>query len=295
MRSTRVDGPDRAMRFHIHHSTSYAYARRVALQPHRLMLCPRASQNLAVLAANVSCSPEAELDWTQDVFGNRIATAIFADAADRLVITSEATVEQSAAAWAVYRIAPEAHAFPFTYTSDETNDLGALLAADIADASPVAAWARGFVRSDPTDTLSLLKDINAGILAAVTYRVRDEEGTQSAADTLAMASGSCRDIAELFIQAVRHLGFGARAVSGYLFDPDIKPDDPGSTHAWAEVYLPGAGWIAFDPTQQRVGEANLIPVAVGRSNRRIMPITGTFAGAAEDFIGMEVKVRVKGA
>jgi transglutaminase-like putative cysteine protease len=280
------------MRFHIRHETTYAYARSVVVQPHRLLLCPRASQNLTVLAASIACSPDAQLEHTQDVFGNRIATASFGAPADRLVITSEATVEQAAEAWGVYPIAPRAHTYPFAYTRDEAADLGALLAAEAGDTQAVSDWAWGFVRSDPTDTLSLLKDINAGVRASVAYRVRDEEGTQSAGETLGITSGSCRDIAELFIQALRHLGIGARAVSGYLFDPDATPDDPGSTHAWAEVYLPGAGWIAFDPTQQRVGEANLIPVAVARSNRQIMPVAGTFAGAAEDFIGMEVKVRV---
>src|SRR5690606_22429696 len=144
-------------------------------------------------------------------------------------------------------------------------------------------WARAFVRGASTDTLSLLKDLNAGILDSVAYRVRDEEGTQTPLETLALASGSCRDIAALFIEAARHLGFGARAVSGYLFDPRAPADDPGSTHAWAEVYLPGAGWIAFDPTHRRLGGANLIPVAVARSNRQIMPIVGGYVGTPEDF------------
>src|SRR5690606_18824325 len=98
-----------------------------------------------------------------------------------------------------------------------------------------------------TDTLSLLKDLNNGVLGDILYRVRDEQGTQTPAETLTLKSGSCRDIAGLFIEAGRHLGFGARAVSGYLFDPEQQADDSGSTHAWAEIYLPGAGWIAFDP------------------------------------------------
>ena len=109
---------------------------------------------------------------------------------------------------------------------------------------------------------------------------------------MALASGSCRDIAALFIEAARCLGFGARAVSGYLFDPQANADDPGSTHAWAEVYLPGAGWIAFDPTHRRLGGASLIPVAVARSNRQIMPIAGGYVGTPEDFIGMDVAVKV---
>jgi transglutaminase-like putative cysteine protease len=168
-----------------------------------------------------------------------------------------------------------------------------LLAPEHADPNGILkVWARAFVQRPPTDTLSLLKDINAGILGSVTYRIRDEEGTQTALETLTKASGSCRDIAALFIEAVRHLGFGARAVTGYLFDPDAAAGDAGSTHAWADVYLPGAGWIAFDPTHRRVGGASLVPVAVARSNRQIMPIVGGYVGAAEDFIAMNVEVSV---
>ena len=279
-------------RIKIHHTTTYRYGCDVVLQPHLLMLCPRGSQDLDVLASSITCSPEAELAWTRDVFGNLIATATFTRPTIQLVIKSEASVEQSAATWPVFPIAPSAHSFPFEYAADDAIDMGALLAAERPDRVQVREWAAAFVRSNPTDTLSLLKDINAGVLASVIYRVRDEEGTQSAAETLTKGSGSCRDIAELFIQAVRHLGFGARAVSGYLFDPHVQPGDPGSTHAWAEVYLPGAGWIAFDPTQRRVGEANLIPVAVARSNRQIMPIVGAYLGAPTDFVGMDVAVRV---
>ncbi|EHK52612.1 transglutaminase-like domain-containing protein, partial [Allomesorhizobium alhagi] len=184
-------------------------------------------------------------------------------------------------------------AFPFQYSAEDIADLGALRTPEHADPDErLEAWARAFVRGASTDTLSLLKDLNAGILGSVAYRVRDEEGTQTPLETLALASGSCRDIAALFIAAARHLGFGARAVSGYLFDPQAHADDPGSTHAWAEVYLPGAGWIAFDPTHRRLGGASLIPVAVARSNRQILPIAGGYLGAPEDFISMDVAVRV---
>jgi transglutaminase-like putative cysteine protease len=281
------------MKLTIHHRTAYRYARPVVLQPHRMMLRPRGSHDVAVLASSLVCLPVAEFDWTQDVFGNLIATGTFAEPTSELVITSELTVEQSAAAWPVFRIATEAHSFPFEYSPDDFADLGALRISEHGDPEGrLEAWTRAFVHGRATDTLSLLKDINAGILDAVTYRIRDEEGTQSPLETLALASGSCRDIAALFIEAVRCLGFGARAVSGYLFDAQQNADYPGSTHAWAEVYLPGAGWIAFDPTHRRLGGANLIPVAVARSNRQIMPIVGGYVGASEDFLSMAVDVSV---
>jgi transglutaminase-like putative cysteine protease len=281
------------MQFDIRHRTSYRYARPVTLQPHRLMLYPRTSHELRVLVASLHCTPAAEFTWTQDVFGNLMATANFAQMAAELVITSEVSVELSAVEWPVFRIAPEAHSYPFDYSADEKTDLGAFcVAEDPRHDTPLQSWAQGFVYGRRTDTLALLKDINAGILGAVAYRVRDEEGTQTASETLQIGSGSCRDIAALFVEVVRHLGFGARAVSGYLYDPDTPAGQAGATHAWAEVYLPFAGWIAFDPTNRRVGGARLIPVAVGRRNQQIMPVTGDYAGSPGDFIGMEVEVIV---
>ena len=132
----------------------------------------------------------------------------------------------------------------------------------------------------------------------LTYIAREEPGTQSPQETLDLSSGSCRDLATLFIETVRHLGFGARAVSGYLFDPPT-PEEPdntgnqhGATHAWAEAYLPDAGWVAFDPTNGRMGEAHLVPAAVGRSIAQLSPVDGRYAGAADDFLGMTVEVTV---
>lgn len=151
------------------------------------------------------------------------------------------------------------------------------------------------MRSNPTDTLALLKDINACILEWVSYRSREDEGTQSPAQTLDRGWGSCRDLATLFIEAVRTLGFGARIVSGYLHNPDgdlFGAEGAGATHAWAEVYVPGAGWITFDPTNRSVGGVNLIPVAVGRDIRRVMPVAGSFIGASDAFQGMWVEVHV---
>jgi transglutaminase-like putative cysteine protease len=129
----------------------------------------------------------------------------------------------------------------------------------------------------------------------IAYQSREQEGTQTPVETLDRGRGSCRDFAVLFAEAARTLGFGARIVSGYLHNPDqrsVGSGGSGSTHAWAEVYVPGAGWITFDPTNQSVGGFNLIPVAVGRDIRLIMPVTGSFLGMTNAFQGMSVEVRV---
>jgi transglutaminase-like putative cysteine protease len=279
------------MKLLIRHETRYQFRQPVTLMAHRLMMTPRSGHDLTLLTSSLCCTPTATFHWSQDVSGNVIATANFDRPTDNLQIVGQAEVEQCAPAWPVLLIEPAAHGYPFSYAAADLRDLGALSLAD-AIAPRVCQWADAFVAGVPTDTLSLLKDLNAGVLGAVAYRVRDEEGTQSPEQTLEIASGSCRDIAALFIAAARHLGFGARAVSGYLFDPDPVSPDGGSTHAWAEIFLPGAGWIAFDPTHRRMGAANLIAVAVGKSNQRIMPVTGGYLGTPDDALSMDVVVHV---
>ncbi|MGZ6018050.1 MAG: transglutaminase family protein, partial [Phenylobacterium sp.] len=256
-----------------------------------LMLRPRGAPGLHLLQHDLRCSPSAELSWAQDVFGNSVTTARFLERASELQITSELLVDAEAEFWPVFNIPPAAQNYPFELSADELIDLGALRTPPEGD-SRVRLWAQGFVWSRPTDTLSLLKDLNAGVLANVAYRPRDEEGVQTGAETLAMASGSCRDLAQLFIEAARHLGFGARAASGYIFDPATPGEQSDTTHAWAEVYLPGAGWIAFDPTHGRVGAGGLITVAVGRRNAQVMPVVGSYVGAPEDLLAMTVDVRI---
>lgn len=284
---------------HILHVTTYAYRVPVALLARRMMLTPRGSHALRLISADLSCEPAAELEWTQDVVGNLIATASFPHPAKRLAITNRVTVEQTAAPWPILKIAPHAHRYPFDYSQGERTDLGALLVPEHADPDgQIAAWARALVLGDNTDTLSLLQDVNAASRNGMTYVAREEPGTQSPQETLDLGSGSCRDLATLFIEAVRHLGFGARAVSGYLFDPPSQggPAEPesqhGATHAWAEVYLPCAGWVAFDPTNGRMGEAHLVPVAVGRGIAQLSPVDGRYVGAADAFLGMTVEVTV---
>jgi transglutaminase-like putative cysteine protease len=284
------------MRLTIHHRTRYRYARPVVIHPHRLMLHPRGGHDLKVVSMMLTCDPAASIHWMQDVLGNSVATASFARPAADLVITSHVVVDQMADAWPVLQLDNAALSYPFAYGADELANLGRLCPPQPHDASdPTASWARGFVLGERTDTLSLLKDLNAGVLGAVSYQTRDEEGVQPAGETLAAGRGSCRDLAALLIEAVRSLGFGARAVSGYLFDPQAPTESGGTTHAWAEVYLPGAGWIAFDPTHGRMGGANLIPVGVGPDFRGLAPAEGGYGGAPEDFLGMDVVVNVSQA
>lgn len=259
------------------------------------MLRPRESRELRLVSHEITTWPPAPLTWAQDVFGNAIATADLAGEADRLVIESSATLELTSAAWPVFPIAARAIQYPFTYSPEERADLGALLSPQYPDPmGRLSAWAASFVRSNPTDTLSLLKDLNAGISGTASYQAREEEGTQSPGRTLDLGRGSCRDFAVLFVETARTLGFGARIVSGYLFNP-AQQDNPGTTHAWAEVFVPGAGWITFDPTNRQTGGFNLIPVAVARDLFQTMPVSGTFTGTNNDPLRLNVDVRVSEA
>lgn len=282
----------------IRHPTTYRYRQPVSLGPHRLMMRPRESRDLRLLSSAITLSPEATVTWAQDVAGNAVATATFHTLADSLVVESVSRVDLAAAAYPVFAIAPSAIAFPFRYTDDEWTGLGNLTVLQYPRGSPsLRDWAQGFVAGYPTDTLSLLKDINAGVGSAIAYQVREDEGTQSPSETLFLRMGSCRDLATLLVEAVRSLGFGARVVSGYLHDPSrtlLGSAVAGATHAWAEIFLPGAGWITFDPTTRSVGGANLIPVAVARDIRLAMPLVGSFTGPADALLDMSVQVSVAG-
>jgi transglutaminase-like putative cysteine protease len=280
----------------IHHQTTYRYRTPLQFGPHRLMLRPRESRNLCLIAHDLELSPAATVTWAHDVLGNSVATATFQQPSDTLVIDSHAELRLDVEQWPVFDVAASAVDYPFLLSDDDMIDLGALRLQGYLDShGKLREWAQGFVAGNPTNTLALLKDICAGVAASLVYETREDEGAQTPTQTLARGRGSCRDFAVLFVDAVRSLGFGARIVSGYLYDPDqnaVGSDGAGSTHAWAEVYVPGAGWITFDPTNRSVGGFNLIPVAVARDIRQTIPVSGSFVGDQSAFEGMDVRVRV---
>lgn len=278
----------------VRHRTGYSYHQPVDLGPHRLMLRPRESREIKLASFELVTRPEAQVSWSQDVFGNAVATANFAGMSDSLIIETVADLQLETVAWPVFDIAHAAANYPFRYADADWRDLGALTQQDYPDpAGQLRHWAHGFVRGNPTDTLSLLKDLNAGVPEWIGYQSREDEGTQSPTQTLSRGWGACRDQAVLFVEAARSLGFGARIISGYLYNPEgdlYGSLASGSTHAWAEVYVPGAGWISFDPTNQGVGGHNLIPLAVGRSIAQIMPVAGSFTGWTGTFKSMAVEI-----
>lgn len=275
----------------IRHRTTYRYATPVAFKAHRLLLRPRDGFAVHVRRCDIEISPDAPVSWAEDALGNAVATANFSAMADTLVIESHVDLDLLAPPWPIFNIASSAVRYPFSYEARDRRDLAPLMTQLPSDTSDtVAAWARGFVAGEGTDSLSLLRDINFGIAQTFAYEAREPEGTQTAHETLTLGRGSCRDFAVLFAEAVRSLGFAARLVSGYARVRSAGLGPLRSTHAWAEVFLPGGGWIPFDPTNSAMGGFDLVPVAIGRDMERIMPVTGSYIGPVGSYIGLTVEI-----
>jgi transglutaminase-like putative cysteine protease len=200
-----------------------------------------------------------------------------------------------------FRIEDYARTYPFSYGMEEMPDLARSIERHYPDPGrAVDRWARRFLRRDGcTDTLEMLAAMTHAIKRELTYVPRHERGVQEPAATLALGSGTCRDFAVLMMEAARSLGLAARFVSGYLYSPGrdgaAAHVGGGSTHAWARVYLPGAGWVEFDPTNGIVGNRDLIRVAVARDPAQALPLHGTWTGFPSDSLGMTVEVSVTSA
>ena len=288
-------------RLTVSHKTAYRYTRPVAFGVHRLMYRPRDSHDLRLLDATISIKPHAELRYMHDVFGNSVAIAEFESEADRLEITSHVILDRYPLTVPTFPIEDFARVIPFSYPVSEVPDLGRTIERHYPDPKRlVTEWTRQFLSTSngATETETFLRTLTRCIHEDFTYKERYEPGVQSPTDTLEFGSGSCRDYALLMMEAVRSVGLAARFVSGYLYDPAIdglesEVTGAGSTHAWVQVYLPGAGWLEFDPTNGCAGGQNLVPVAVAREPDQAMPVSGTFDGDADDFIEMVVEVAVR--
>lgn len=286
----------------VRHVTTYRYAVPVALGEHRMMFRPRESHDLRLIQSRLHITPQpAQLRWLHDVFDNSVAVATFTGATTCLRFDSMVSLEHVETHLPDYTLDPAARTFPFDYPSDEWPDLArALHRPD--PSTEVDRWAAGFMPwTGSIGTMDLLRAMALGIREQLHYLRREERGVQLPADTLRHRSGTCRDFAWLMIDAARSLGLAARFVSGYIFMPDDAPSsggvassvaDGGATHAWLQVYLPGAGWIDFDPTNSIIGNRNLIRVAVAWSPVHVLPLWGTYVGAAKSFLGMQVAVNV---
>jgi len=284
----------------IRHVTTYHYKQPVSFGEHRMMLRPRDDDDQKVLESELEITPEpSQLTWTRDIFGNHVATARFAARASELRFESIIRLDHAPAGFRAADIEDLARTHPFAYAAEDRPGLARFLA-PLSPHPKLDRWASTFHREDESaDTRELLVDMTQTIKRTFKHVVRHEKGIQDPVRTLKLASGSCRDLAVLMIAALRSLGIAARFVSGYLHLADDDDDDDrvtgGNTHAWVQVYVPGPGWVDFDPSSGMVGNQNLVRVAVVHEPREAIPLQGTWNGTASDHLAVKVAVKVTAA
>ena len=279
-------------RLSVRHRTDYAYDQRVVLQPHMLRLRPRESFDLDLNSFAIASDRSHTVSWSRDVFDNAVATLEF-DLTPVNSVSIEAVFEVSRRTPPPMniRIDPSAALYPFAYGPEERDILAPYFAnTDAENLAAARQWADRVWIGQEVDTAALLHDLCMAAHRAIQPNLRYEEGVQSAAETLRLGSGACRDIATLYMEAARSLGLAARFVSGYLYDAAL-PDYAAATHAWAQIYLPGAGWRGFDPTAGRETDAHHIPVAVSRNPQFVPPLTGSFIGAGGSSMWISVEIK----
>ena len=284
-------------RLRITHVTQYNYRSPVQLLAHRLMLRPQDSHDLRLHAATLTVDPPpGATRWAHDVFDNSVCLLEWPDAArsDHLSIVSELELTHFPGGTALPRatLDPMAEMFPFAYAADEVPDLARLTERQVPDPGrTVEGWVRQFT-GGMRPTLELLQAMTEAVHGGFSYNQRDAEGTQAPAETLARGSGTCRDFALLMMEAARSLGLAARFVTGYLYDTGTEMVGGGATHAWCSIYLPGAGWVEYDPTNGLIAGTNLVRVGSTRTPAQAVPVAGGFVGNSDDALGLSVNVTV---
>jgi uncharacterized protein (DUF2126 family) len=283
----------------LHHVTHYTYDRPIDLGPQTIRLRPAPHTRTPILSYSLKVTPANHfVNWQQDPQGNWLARYVFPEKASELKIEVDFTAEMIVVNPFDFFVEPYAYSFPFQYTDGLKAELSPYLAT--LEPGPLLAAYLASIPREADSTVNFLVDLNARLQKKIRYIIRMEPGVQTPEQTLAAGAGSCRDSAWLLIHTLRHLGLAARFVSGYLIQlrPDIDPvegprevkNDFTDLHAWAEVYLPGAGWIGFDVTSGMLTGEGHIPVAAAPHYRSAAPISGSAGSANVDF-GFEMNVR----
>jgi transglutaminase-like putative cysteine protease len=285
--------------FVVRHLTRYRYKKPVRLGQHRLLFRPRDSFDQHLLDSHLIVSPKpSRFRWVHDAFGNCVTLFDFDVSSEQIDIESTIRLDHTPESSPDFEIDESAKLYPFDYDEDELPDLSASIQRQYTEQlDGVRIWLDGFLdltRKQPTGRL--LMTLNQAISDGFSYVRRSAPGTQSPAVTLRLRKGTCRDFALLMMEAVRSMGFAARFVTGYIYVPGREGPDwlgGGATHAWCQVYVPGSGWVEFDPTNGIVGNRDLIRVAVARTPEQAVPLSGSYWGARSLELGMEVQVNVK--
>lgn len=286
--------------YDLEHITTYKYANPVTFGEHRAIFLPSIGFIGRILSYSLETNIPSKVRWMMDTLSNNVALLEFSEPATELSVTYRLRGEHfGIPTIADFPLDPRAEEVPVQYTPDEWIDLSAFMRPHAEDPDgSVAAWAKRFVAGDQDNTLDVLQRMMDDIWNNLTYEARDTEGTQPPGETLRLKSGTCRDYAWLMIEALRRLGFACRFVSGYLYDSaldggEVGMTGSGATHAWLQVYLPGAGWRAYDPTNRITAGFDLIRVAIARHPAQVIPLQGSWFGDATDYLGMDVQVAIR--
>ena len=285
------------MLLQIDHTNIYRYSKAVEFTPHRLMLRPAESHGLQIRSEKIHISPAHQLRWEHDVFFNSVTQVFFTEKADVLQIESHYVVEQFVTNPFDFVLEIYTNELPFSYRGDEADDLKPYLVSQYPQAAlSIKSWLAPFLDEQGRgSTLPVLLKLNESIASHHQYARRDEHGIQSPEETLALGAGSCRDFALLLMEMARYLGLAARYISGYLCTEDNVPSTIASdaTHAWCEIYLPGAGWKGFDPTNGTLAADLHVRVAATRNPAQATPIRGSYLGAPDLFERLDVNVNAR--
>ena len=287
-------------RINIVHTTEYSYHNPVGLTRHRMMIRPDDSHDLRLHRSVIEVDPvPSRTRWAHEVFNNSICYLEWPDDLRtqhlRIVSTLDLTHHPDGPPLPVCALDPAAEVFPFSYAAEEAPDLARLTERQLPDPNrTVDNWARRFITGlGNAHTMKVMETMTRAIQSEFEYRARYEEGTQTPARTLELGSGTCRDFAVLMMEALRSFGLATKFVTGYLYDDTSGTTrGGGSTHAWCSVYLPGAGWVEYDPTNGLLAGANLVRVGVTRTAEQALPVSGGYFGDANDFKGLYVDVAV---
>lgn len=280
-------------RIRIRHLTQYSFSEVVKLSEHRLLLRPREGHDVRIASSRLDVSPVHKTKWSRDIYGNSVGLLVLPEPARELRIESEVVIEHYAEQPLDFVVDARAVTFPFPFEPEDRLDLLPYHTHTWPNqVQQLKRWVEQFWQPGQSiETFLLLDQINKAIATQLRYGTREAPGVQSPATTLQLGAGSCRDFAALFIEACRYLGLAARFVSGYLHNGDSQQH--GSTHAWSEVYLPGAGWIGFDNTSGLVAGPQHIATAVHRHPESIPPVSGSFIGSHQASSKLQVTVEVE--
>lgn len=272
----------------IAHQTRYDYSRPVSFAPHALYLRPRETSRHRLHHFAIAIEPAARRVATTDPLDNALDWAYFSAGSldTRLEVRTDLMVETLDENPFDFFLKPSAYTYPFAYEPSEQTALMPSLTprVDSPPAAELLEWLKQHLPSPPEETVAFLTALNNAVHGALLYTRREEEGIQSARETMARASGSCRDYAVFLIELCRAVGLAARFVSGYVFEPAAVGPSPtvaSAMHAWTEVYLPGAGWRGLDAARGIFCDDAFVPVAHAAFAENVNPIQGTFFGPSD--------------